>query len=301
MKNKIDALFTRETKKFNLNRRSLIIHGGNILFLLPALAFFLFVVLIPFIQGLPYSFTNWKSIMSTKRDYVGFRNYALLLTNKYFLTACGNTLKFTIIYILSTNVLALAVAMLLQYDTKVNRGIRTVFLMPFCVSAGAGAIMWRYLFTDAYSKIFHTISPLGLASTVMRGIIVIAAWRDMGYCMLIYIAALQTIPSDFYDAAIVAGANKFQQFFKITLPLIIPAFTSNVTLLLAWGIKLFDLPMAVARNNEGAQTVAMYVYDYIFSYSKAGIGQAAAVIVIVSLLILTRIVTAIFRRMEVEV
>ena len=114
------------------------------------------------------------------------------------------------------------------------------------------------------------------------------------------IAGLLAIPDDYYEAAMIEGAGVFYRFIHITLPLIVPAFTSNVTLLLAWGLKLFDLPMAIARNMQAAETVTMFVYDNIFSYSRAGFGQAAAILFTIVLLILTRVITWLFRRKEVE-
>ena len=96
------------------------------------------------------------------------------------------------------------------------------------------------------------------------------------------------------------GASKLQQFRSITLPLIVPAFTTNITLLLAWGLRTFDLPMAVARNAQEGQLTAVYIYDSIFSNSKAGLGQAAAIILTLILVVLTQIVTRILRRLEVE-
>lgn len=118
--------------------------------------------------------------------------------------------------------------------------------------------------------------------------------------MMIYIAALQSIPDDYYDAAKVDGANWLQRMKGITFPLIVPAVVSNVTLLVAWGLKCFDYPMAVARNMEAAQTAAMYVYDNIFGYNKAGLGQAAAIIITLVLMLLTYIITGICNRLEVE-
>ena len=172
--------------------------------------------------------------------------------------------------------------------------------VPFTTALTSAAIVWSYVFTDVYSVIFKAASPLGQSSQVVAGMAVIAIWRDMGYCMLIYIAGLQAIPADYYEAAKVSGATPWQTFRYITLPLMVPSFTSNVTLLLAWGLKCFDYPMAVARNMEAAQTSAMFVYDYIFGYSKAGLGQAAAVMLTIVLLVLTRVVTHFFRRAEVE-
>lgn len=295
-----DLLHPSVERQKHINRRNIAIHGENILFILPAFLFFAFVVLIPFFQGVPYSFTNWKSIMSASRRFVGLKNYTVLLSNAYFLTAWKNTFVFTLLYIIITNVIALILAVRVQKMTRFNQFARTTILASFCVSAGAGAIMWSYVFTDLYSVVFRAISPLGLSSTVVYGMVVIAVWRDVGYCMLIYIAALQAIPQDYFEAALIDGSGRMHTFFKITLPLIVPAFTSNITLLLAWGLKLFDLPMSIAQNLEGAQMVSMYVYNYIFAYSKAGLGQAAAVLIVIVLVSLTAVVTGIFRRMEVE-
>ena len=151
-----------------------------------------------------------------------------------------------------------------------------------------------------YAVLFGVASPLGQSNQVVAGIAAIAIWRDMGYCMLIYIAGLKAIPNDYYESATLDGANALQVFTHITLPLLMPSFTANVTLLLAWGLRCFDYPMAVARNMEAAQTSAMFVYDYIFGFSKAGLGQASAVMLTIVLVLLTRVVTHFFRKSEVE-
>ena len=122
----------------------------------------------------------------------------------------------------------------------------------------------------------------------------------MGYCMLIYLAGLQSISGEYYEAAKVDGATWWQRTRLITFPLILPAVVSNVTLLIAWGLKCFDYPMAVARNMEAAQTVSMYVYDYIFGFNKAGIGQAAAIIITVVLVVITQCITSIGAKLEVD-
>jgi ABC-type sugar transport system permease subunit len=282
------------------SRYNLRIHGGNMLFMLPALIIYIAVVLIPFFQGIPYSLTNWKSIISDKMIFVGLKNYTTLLTNKYFLDTFLNTFKFTAIYLLGANILGLFLAMILWRSSRFNNIVRTVMFMPFTVSLVGAAIVWSYVYTDIISSLFEVMSPLGCSSQVIGGMAVIAIWRDMGYCMLIYIAGLQSIPTEYYEAARVDGASSFQRIKHITLPLLIPAFTSNITLLLAWGLKVFDYPMAVARNMEAAKTTTMYVYDNIFGFSKAGLGQAAAIITTVVLLILTTAVSRMFRKLEVE-
>ncbi|MCC2874928.1 sugar ABC transporter permease [Lachnoclostridium pacaense] len=276
------------------------IHGGNLLFLLPAFVLFAFVVILPFLQGIPYSFTNWKSVISTDYDYVGFSNYITLIKNRYFQQAFIHTFQFATIYVTGANILGLGLALLLNGSKWYTNIARTVVFIPFTVALTSGAIVWSYVYTDIISPLFNIISPLGVSSQVIPAMAVIAIWRDMGYCMMIYIAALQSIPNEYYDAAKVDGANWWQRVKGITFPLIIPAIISNVTLLVAWGLKCFDYPMAVARNMEAAQTAAMYVYDNIFGFNKAGLGQAAAIIITVVLVILTYAITAVCNKLEVE-
>ena len=291
-------------RKLNMPRRlsssAARTHGGNMLFMLPTIILFCIVVLIPFFQGIPYSFTNWKSIVSETKEFNGLKNYIYLIKNKYFQDSLLVTFKFTILYMISANVMGLLLALAIHRSSWFNNIARTVLFLPFTVSATAGSIVWSYVFTDVYGTITGLDSPLGMPGQIIYGMVVIGAWRDMGYTMLIYIAALQAVPQDYYEAATVDGAGKLRQFFSVTVPNIVPAFTTNVTLLLAWGLRTFDMPMAVARNAREGQFTAVYVYDSIFSNNKAGLGQAAAVILTIILVVLTQIVTRSLRRLEVE-
>lgn len=291
-------------RKLNMPRRlsssAARTHGGNMLFLLPTIILFCIVVLIPFFQGIPYSFTNWKSIVSETKEFNGLKNYIYLIKNKYFQDSLLVTFKFTILYMISANVMGLLLALAIHRSSWFNNIARTVLFLPFTVSVTAGSIVWSYVFTDVYGTITGLVSPLGMPGQIIYGMVVIGAWRDMGYTMLIYIAALQAVPQDYYEAATVDGAGKLRQFFSVTVPNIVPAFTTNVTLLLAWGLRTFDMPMAVARNAREGQFTAVYVYDSIFSNNKAGLGQAAAVILTIILVVLTQIVTRSLRRLEVE-
>ena len=291
-------------RKLNMPRRlsssAARTHGGNMLFMLPTIILFCIVVLIPFFQGIPYSFTNWKSIVSETKEFNGLKNYIYLIKNKYFQDSLLVTFKFTILYMISANVMGLLLALAIHRSSWFNNIARTVLFLPFTVSATAGSIVWSYVFTDVYGTLTGLFSPLGMPGQIIYGMVVIGAWRDMGYTMLIYIAALQAVPQDYYEAATVDGAGKLRQFFSVTVPNIVPAFTTNVTLLLAWGLRTFDMPMAVARNAREGQFTAVYVYDSIFSNNKAGLGQAAAVILTIILVVLTQIVTRSLRRLEVE-
>ena len=275
-------------------------HTGNLLFLLPTMVLFGVVVLMPFIQGIPYSFTSWKSILSPNHPYNGFANYTYLLGNKFFKQSLGVTFHFTLEYLILSNFFGFALALLIHKASRFNNVSRTIFFLPFTISVAAGAIVWKYLYIDVFGTIFNTVSPLSLENQIVPGMAVMASWRDMGYCMLIYIAALQTISQDYYEAATVEGANAWQQFWHITIPMIVPAFTTNITLILSWGLRTFDLSMNVSANMAAGQTTAYYIYQSIFQNSKAGLGQAAAIILTIILIVLTQIVTRVLRRMEVE-
>jgi len=136
----------------------------------------------------------------------------------------------------------------------------------------------------------------------MVGLAIIAIWRDSGYCMVVYIAAIQGVSKDFYEAAQIEGASRFQQFRQITIPMIGPAITSNITLLLAWGMKVFDYPMAATSGGPGraSETVAMLIYNNLFIYYKAGYGQAIAVIFTFFIFLCSTTVSRTLRKREVE-
>lgn len=288
------------------------IHLGNAVFLLPTIVLFTFVVLIPFFQGIPYSFMRWKDIISTPVPYyeanntffekivLSLKSYEFLFKTKSFLKSLGVTFHFTGLYLLFSNLIGFSLALMIKKGSRFNNFSRTMFFLPFTTSVTAGAIIWSYLFSDIYGPIMGIVSPLYTDNTTVLAMAVMASWRDMGYCMLIYIAALQSISLDYYEAATVEGAGKLQQFFHITIPMIVPAFTTNITLILAWGLRTFDLPMVVSQNRAAGQTAAYYIYDQIFQSRGASVGQAAAIILTIILIVLTQFVTRTLRRLEVE-
>ena len=231
---------------------------------------------------------------------LSLKSYNYLFTTKPFLTSLGVTFNFTGLYLLFSNLLGFSLALLIKKSSRFNNFSRTAFFLPFTTSVTAGAIIWAYLYSDIYGPLMGVVSPLYTDNTTVLAMAVMASWRDMGYCMLIYIAALQTISLDYYEAATVEGANRWQQFVHITIPMIVPAFTTNITLILAWGLRTFDLPMVVSQNRAAGQTAAFYIYDQIFQNRGASVGQAAAIILTLILIVLTQIITRVLRRLEVE-
>ena len=290
---------TRLDRKRRLTVYAVREHGTNLLFMLPAFLLFAFIVLIPFIQSVPISFTDKKAIFAKNWNYVGLDNYIKLLKNKAFLDTFVHTAHFTIIYIVGANVMGLILALMIWRTGRFNNVVRTLLFMPFTVSLVASTKVWSYVYTDIVSPLFNIPSPLGVSSQVIFGLAIIAIWRDMGYCMLIYIAGLQSIPGEYYEAARVEGANFWHEFKSITLPMLVPAITANVTLVLSWGLRCFDYSQMVL-NMKAAKTTAVFVYEWIFGNSRAGVGQASAIILTLALVVLTNIINTILRKKEVE-
>ncbi|MEA5014203.1 MAG: sugar ABC transporter permease [Candidatus Limiplasma sp.] len=271
-------------------------------FVFPAFALYLVTVILPFFQGIPYSMTNWN-LVSSESEFVGFKNYINLLNSSVFWTSIGNTFQYAFSYIVFSNLLGLGIAMMIHKPSRINNASRALIFMPYVISMLTAAFAWKYIFNTVYSPLFQLPSPLGVKSQAMFGIVVISVWRTSGYCMLIYIAALQGVPQEYYEAASVEGANGWQRFVSITVPMILPAFSVNVSLLLAWGLKVFDTVMATTNGGPGRNTtltMAMFIYNNVFGNSKAGYGQAAAVLMTIILLTLSFLVSKFFRSKGVD-
>lgn len=289
-----------ELRSGSLNRTRTLTYAC---FLAPALILYIITVIMPFFQGIPYSFTNWQPVKGV-RDFIGLKNYINLFskTGKVFWKSVGNTFEFTAMYIVISNVIGLGMALLVQRSSRLNNLCRTLIFMPYVLSLITAAFVWRNIYSSIYSPLFGVPSPLGTKGQAMFGIAIISSWRTAGYCMLIYIAGLQGVPNEYYEAASVEGANAFQKFTKITVPMLLPSFSSNISLLLAWGLKVFEVVRATTKGgptlNE-TTTMSMFVFDNIFANWKAGYGQAAAILMTLILLVISFLVSAFFRKQEV--
>ncbi|MFA6504879.1 MAG: sugar ABC transporter permease [Treponemataceae bacterium] len=270
-------------------------------FLLPAAFLFFFFVVLPFIQGIPMSFFKWDGF-SKEKTWIGMSNFIDLFSDKSLLSALLRTLQFTALSVIMSNAIGLAIALIIHRASRFHSILRTIFFMPFVTSLVLSAFIWAFLYNDVVYRYFNIPSPLGSTTWVIAGLSAISVWRDAGYCMVIYIAALLAVPSDFYEAAQIEGAGRLRTFFGITLPCIMSAVTANVTLLLAWGLKVFDYPMAATNGGPGqaSETIALCVYNNIFHYYKAGYGQAAAFLFTFFVFILTSSVTRAMRNKEIE-
>lgn len=270
-------------------------------FILPSLIFFTIIVIIPFLVGLYYSLTDWDGV-STTFNFIWFDNFRNLFKDSRVGADIWHTVQFTFMQSVCVNVFGILLAVMLKQNNWFNNLLRTVFFIPFMFSIVFAGFVWSYMYSDIFEGVFQITNFLSTKETVLPGIAGIAIWRDSGYAMVIYLAAIQAIPESYYEAARLDGAGKIRSFFSVTLPLIMPAITTTVTLYVGWGLKTYDYVVAATNGGPGghSETIAMLVYKYTFPYFQAGYGQALAVALMVSIFFITSSITRFLRSKEVE-
>ena len=270
-------------------------------FILPAMILFLVFVVYPFLQGFPISFTKWDGLSPVK-TFNGISNYLKIFKDANVWNATKNTLIFTALTMFFSNFLGLLFALMISKTSRLNSVLRTCIFVPYCLSLVLSSYIWRYVYSDVLYEFTGIPSPLGSTTWVMVGLAIISVWRDAGYCMVVYIAAIQGVSKDYYEAADIEGCSRWKKFTNITLPLIGPAITANFTLLLAWGMKVFDYPMAATGGGPGrsSETIAMLIYNNLFVYNKAGYGQAIAIVFTLAIFLCSTLLSKTLCAREVE-
>ena len=251
------------------------------LFLLPTALSFLFGFVVPFIQGLYLSFCKFISISDAK--FIGFSNYAAAFADKQFANAFWYTALFAVVSMILINVFALAIALALtRKHLKGTNTFRTVFFMPNLIGGIVLGYIWNILINGVLSNVGQQL--LALNSTAgFWGMIILTLWQQIGYMMIIYIAGLQSIPSDYLEAAKVDGATAWQTLWNVKIPNLMPTITICLFLTITNGFKLFDqnLALTAGEPKHATEMLALNIYNTFYARQGGkwmGIGQAKAVI-----------------------
>ena len=269
-------------------------------FLAPSLILFLFIILVPLVRGVQYTFTNWDGLMP-KLNYVGLKNYITVIHDKDLSQPFCNTILFTLVTVVAINVIGLAVAMAVNKEFKGVNIIKSIIFIPLVVSLVLVSQMWMYVYSDFFSLLGWK-SPLIDKKTSMLGLCIMSIWRESGLAMMIYLAGLKNIPTEINEAAIIDGANFWQRFRNVTVPFLAPAFTYCIPLWLAAGLRMYDYSFVATSGGpqHSTETMAYYIYSYLFPYNKVGYGQTVAVLYLIVCIILSNVVTRTLRKREFE-
>ena len=234
------------------------------LFVAPCIAVILLVLGFPMLYVLGISFTKYRPMISL--EWVGLKNYANILKDEVFFTACVNTFVFTIFSVVFHVLLGMAAALLLNRSFRGRRLVRTLYLLPWMLSYIVGAITWRWLLNGSYGilneillrmgLIKEYVAWLGTKQTAMLFVILANIWKQFPYVMLMFIAGLQAIPHEQYEAASIDGANALRCFTSVTLPNMKNVIVITSTLDFIWSFKQFDLIQTMTGGGDlhrGAQ------------------------------------------------
>lgn len=275
-------------------------------FLTPSLIGFCLFVLAPAIGVIALSFYNWNLL--SDGTFIGLGNFVRLLSDRRLAEVYVSTTYMAVAILLVNVIIGLLLAVLLE--TKMPRWIRGFFrlsfLFPFVVSSSAVALIWRFLLNKDLGLVNYWLGLIGieridwLGSSVFApiSVIIVASWKTLGFSILIYIAGLQSIPNEIREAAIVDGANGWQRFWRITLPLLSPTVFFLLVINTISSFQIFAEPRVLTSGGPGdsSRTIVQYIYDQAFGSFDLGYASTVGITLLLVLIVLTAIQFRVSRR-----
>jgi multiple sugar transport system permease protein len=265
-------------------------------FILPNLLGFAIFTLVPLVFSLILAFMNWDGANAI--SWAGIDNFTRLLNDETFKISLKNTLYFVAFNVPLTMAASLGLAMLVNRPIYGRNMFRTIFFFPYVASLIAIAVVWNFLFFPSAGPVNQVLMAFGVenpprwAASVdwaMPTVIMASIWKGMGYYMIIYLAALQNIPEILYEAASIDGANGWQKFRYVTLPMLTPATFFISIMLIISSFKVFDLIIAMTNGGPGRATnvLVIHIYNTAFRQYEFGYASAISMILFVMVLIIT--------------
>lgn len=278
-----------------------------LILVLPGFIIFTIGLIIPMLMAVRYSLTSWDG-MSAVKPFVGIKNYIDLFYDSEFRSAWWFTIQFTIGNTIIQNVVALLFAVALDSGIKGQKIYRTAFFIPCLISAVIVGFVWLKMYSNVLPALNDLLGTnlnfmlFGDGKTVLSGLLAANNWQWIGYWMLIYLAGLQSIPSELYEAAKVDGAGSVKRFFNITIPMLAPAITICVVGITTGSLKVYDLLVASTKGGPGrASTSIIYqTYTTAINGRQYGYGSAMSVTLVLVLLLVALIQVKGLKKKEVQ-
>lgn len=265
----------------------------SVYFVFPALAIYLIFNISPLLAGFAYSFTNWTSI-NPEIKFIGLEQFKRIFRLNYFSLAFRNTLLFTISTTALRLLFGLLLAMALNRAIKSRNILRSIFFVPTLINNIVLGLVFQKILADQglLNRILDTVGLelitqgwLTDPSFAIWSVSFLEIWKWTGQMMIIFLAGLQSVPQEYYEAAEIDGANGFQKFKNVTFPLIRPSFNINLLICLIWGIRVFDIVFALTGGGPGraSEVLNTIVFE---SLGNGFYGYGAAVNLIIVILII---------------
>jgi multiple sugar transport system permease protein len=277
----------------------------------PMIASFLLFWIWPMIRGGYGSFTEWRAF-NPNQPWVGLKHYRALLHDPIFLTALKNTFLYALMYLPASIAVALLVALAVEATGKLRGLFRTTYFMPVVTSTVATALIWSYLYQPSFGLFNQIFQMLGLpqqsflksTTQALPSIAFYALWKNVGFTMVIFLAGISSIDRVYYDAAKVDGASNWQQFWKITLPLLQPAMVFVLITGVIGALQVFGPIYVMSAGGDGLPggpanaTMVVSVYQWLMAFRELelGYGSAMGIVLFTIILVLTLFQVRFLRR-----
>jgi raffinose/stachyose/melibiose transport system permease protein len=259
----------------------------DIVYTVPTFLIFLIVIFVPLFISFFSSFTSWNGVSGNMR-WIGTANYRRLFDMKgTSWTALLFSFRFTFVCVILTNLIAFALALALTGKIRSASALRVVFFLPNLIGGLILGFIWRFIFLKVFSAVgahlpipFFSLPWLGTPATGFWASVIVFLWRNVGYIMLIYIAGINGIDKSILESAVIDGAGFFRSLVSIKMPLIVPAFTASLFLMISNAFKLFDIIFSLTGGGPygSTESFAFDIYCEAFKRNNYGFGSAKAVV-----------------------
>jgi len=265
------------------------------LFLLPNLLLFALFTVYPVFASFFYSLNKWT--LHSPMEFLGLANYRALIDDPIFLKVLGNTLYYTAGIIPFQTALGLLIALGLNQRIRFMTGYRALYFVPVVTSMVAVSIVWQWMYQPQYGVINSLLKIVGIEGPnwlfsknwAMPSVIAMSIWKNVGYSVVLYLAALQSVPESFYESAMIDGANGWDKFWHITLPIISPTTFFIIVLSVIGSFQAFDQIYVLTQGGPARATsvIVHYLYENGFQWFNMGYAAAIAYVLFALLFILT--------------
>lgn len=291
-------------KKKTIKRQNMVFYIMTV----PAFVLFAIFHTFPALKGIYYSLTNWDGLSLTY-DFVGLKNYFNLFKDTNILNSYLFTFKFAIISTILVNILSLLIAVGLNAKIKGKNFFRAVYFLPNVLGVLIIGYIFNYVFAYVIPQLgskmhicFLSTNILGNEHLAWIGIVIVAVWQACAFNVILYLSGLQTVPTELYEASSLDGANKWQEFWKITFPMIAPFFTINMVLSMKNFLMVFDQVIALTGGGPGraTQSISVLIYKDGFSGGEFAYQSANSVIYFIVIIIISVFQIKVLQKRELD-
>lgn len=277
------------------------------IFALVPLAIFTIVLVVPFIRGIFFTFTDWNGFEFN--EFIGFANYAEALDDETFWAALWMTLAYVLASLVLVNIVGFGLALLVTIPLRGVNALRTFFFVPNLIGGVILGLIWQFIFGQALPTISEQLSlPIFQenwlldTTTAFWSIVIVTVWQMSGYMMIIYVTGLMSIEKDVLEAALIDGSTGWRTLVMIKMPLMAQAFTISLFLTVRNAFMAYDVNFALTGGGPYRTTefISMHVFNEAFGFGFFDTGQAKAVLMFVFVAIVAVVQVAISKRAEVQ-